>query len=293
MPGIPTAEVTVTTDLVRALLQRQHPDLAHLPLSLVASGFDNFMFRLGEEYCVRLPRRQIAAQLLTNEQRWLPVLAPQLPIPVSSPLRVGKPGLDYPWHWSVLPWFEGECADISPPGKAAAETFCEFLLQLHQPAPSDAPTNPVRGGHLAGRIESFDARVAHLASTTNVITPVVQALWHQGLSASVTDHRCWLHGDLHAQNILIERGQIAAVIDWGDITAGDVATDLQSIWALFDQPADREHILKVYAPDQATLERAKAWAILMAVVMIDTGRNGSPRHEKQGRQQLQRVLQDS
>lgn len=293
MSGIPLAEASVTTDLVRALLKQQHPDLAHLSVSELASGFDNFMFRLGERYSVRMPRRKIAAQLLTNEQRWLPLLAPQLSIPVPSPVRFGEPGLGYPWHWSVLPWFDGECADVDPPATTAATSFSQFLLQLHQPAPPDAPLNPVRGGPLAGRIESFDERIARLSSTTDLITPDVQKLWNKGLNAAVTTQHSWLHGDLHAQNILINQGEISAVIDWGDLTGGDVATDLQSIWALFERPEDREFILDEYAPDQATLERAKAWAILMAVVMVDTGLTSSPRHEKQGRQQLARLLQDS
>ncbi|XOV82209.1 MAG: aminoglycoside phosphotransferase family protein [bacterium] len=292
MPGIPIAQIDVTAERVSALLRAQHPDLGDLPLSPLASGFDNVMFRLGERYVVRMPRRAVGAQLLVNEQRWLPVLAPHLPVAISAPLLLGQPGPDYPWHWSVLPWFEGSCADVNPPGTKAALTFAQFLLQLHQPAPLDAPFNPVRGGPLTGRLASFEERFARVSANTDTPSADVQRLWQRGLAAPVSAHRTWLHGDLHAQNVLIQQGRISAIIDWGDITAGDVATDLQSIWALFPKRRDREKVLSAYAPEQSVLDRAMAWAVLMAVVMIDTGMHGSRRHEKQGRLQLARLLAD-
>ena len=89
--NMPAAEVDIDEGLVRRLLEDQHPDLAHLPLTMVANGWDNVIFRLGHEMTVRLPRRQLAADLVVNEQRWLPELAPRLPIPIPSPLRIGLP----------------------------------------------------------------------------------------------------------------------------------------------------------------------------------------------------------
>ena len=92
LTGSPPAEVEIDGDLVRNLLRDQHPDLAHLPLQLIDVGWDNAMFRLGKQFLVRLPRRQLAASLIENEQRWLPVIAARLPIPVPAPVRVGQPG---------------------------------------------------------------------------------------------------------------------------------------------------------------------------------------------------------
>ncbi|MEM8769936.1 MAG: phosphotransferase, partial [Pseudomonadota bacterium] len=89
--GKPEAELEVTEALARRLLEAQHPDLAELPLSVLDSGWDNVMFRIGEELTLRIPRREVAAQLLINEQTWLPKLAPSLPLPVSAPVRTGEP----------------------------------------------------------------------------------------------------------------------------------------------------------------------------------------------------------
>ena len=99
--AIPAAEVEVDEGIVLRLLQEQHPDLAHLPITYFKNGWDNFLFRLGEELTVRIPRRQLGADLIHNEQKFLPIIAPRLPLPVTVPIRTGVPDCGYPWHWSI------------------------------------------------------------------------------------------------------------------------------------------------------------------------------------------------
>src|SRR5581483_118260 len=91
------------------------PDLAHLPVEVLANGWDNVMCRVGDEFLARLPRRALAVRILVHEQRWLPVLAPRLPLPVPAPARVGRPGLGYPWPWSIVPFLPGQVAARTPP----------------------------------------------------------------------------------------------------------------------------------------------------------------------------------
>jgi aminoglycoside phosphotransferase (APT) family kinase protein len=119
---MPAAEVSVSPGLVRRLLAAQQPDLARLPIEVMANGWDNLMCRLGGELAVRLPRRAVAAELVVHEQRWLPVLAPRLPLPVPVPVRIGRPALGYPWPWSVVPFLPGRIVALDPPadpGEAA------------------------------------------------------------------------------------------------------------------------------------------------------------------------------
>ena len=158
---MPEAEVDVDETLVRRLLEAQHPDLADRALVPLPSGWDNFIFRLGDELTVRLPRRQMSADLVDHEQRWLPLLAPRLPIPIPVPVRVGKPGLGYPWSWSVVPWLAGEIAARVPPADpfVTAEQLGAFLHALHEPAPEDAPVNPYRGGPLTDRAPAVLDRI--------------------------------------------------------------------------------------------------------------------------------------
>ena len=104
---MPAADVEVTTELVRRLLAGQHQDLAGRPVEFLANGWDNAMFRLGDDLLVRLPRREAAAQILLNEQRWLPVLAPRIQLPIPYPERTGLPAHGYPFSWSVVPYLPG------------------------------------------------------------------------------------------------------------------------------------------------------------------------------------------
>jgi aminoglycoside phosphotransferase (APT) family kinase protein len=288
--GRPDAELDIDEALIRRLISAQHPDLGHLPLRHLDSGWDNVIYRLGETLTVRIPRRQIAAQLVVNEQTWLPILAGRLPIAVPAPVRIGLPDDDYPWHWSILPWYEGECADLAPPGSSEADRFADFLAALHQPAPPEAPDNPVRGVPLRVRESNTRERMTRLEQNTELLNPRLVEIWETALAAPDSDRPCWLHGDLHAQNVLVNgTGTISAIIDWGDITAGDVATDLAGIWALFDDAADRYRILERYAPDDATLARAKGWAVMFGIVLADSGLINSPRHAVAGSKLLERI----
>ena len=299
----PAAEVEVDPNLVATLLRAQHPDLAALPLRPAASGWDNALFRLGDELCVRLPRRALGARLLTHEQDWLPRLAGELPLPVPAPVRVGHPGEGYPWSWSIVPWFEGVTADRGPFDSAAVPTWASFLSTLHGlpvPRSSDVPAVPAnvfRGVPLATRRVPVEERLQRLAKATQCITPSVGEAWEEALRSPVPAAPRWLHGDLHPRNVLSQDGRPCAVLDWGDLTVGDVATDLASVWMLFARREDRVRALALYGADQATVQRARGWAILFAAVLLDTGRPdgdspGDPDQARTGERIFARIGQD-
>jgi len=292
--GKPDAEVDIDAGLVGRLLAEQHPHLATLTLSPLDSGWDNVIFRLGDDYTVRIPRREIAAQLVVNEQTWLPTLAERLPIPVPTPIAIGEPTDYYPWHWSILPCFEGESADRTPPASSQADVFAEFLVALHQPAPENAPHNPVRGVPIRAREANTLERLDRVREKTDLITEEIERLWNAALTAPDASETRWLHGDLHAQNVLVGADRaFSAIIDWGDITAGDVATDLAGTWALFESASDRQRILNRYAPDDATLVRSRGWAAMFGIVLLDSGLINSPRHAAAGTRILMRLQEES
>ncbi len=292
--GRPRAQRVVDETLVRRLLKDQHPHLANRPLEHLDSGWDNVIYRLGEHHTVRLPRREAAAALLENEQLWLPRIADGLPLPVPVPVATGRPTAYYPWPWSVLPWFEGRSADLSPPRAEEADRFADFLIALHRPAPSDAPANPVRGVPLKAREANTRERMKRLNSNGDALPPALESIWESALVAPEARETCWLHGDLHAQNVLVnDSGNLAAIIDWGDITGGDPATDLAGIWAVFPTDCARQQILESYRPDAALLQRAMGWAFVFGVVLTDSGSINSPRHAAAGRRILERLEADS
>jgi aminoglycoside phosphotransferase (APT) family kinase protein len=263
----PDAEVEIDAALVRALLSEQHPDLAALPVEEVASGWDNVIYRLGEHLTVRLPRRGASAILQLNEQRWLPQLAPRLPLRVPVPLRIGAPSLalGYPWSFSIGPWLPGDAFEHAPPRDpvAAARSLARFTTALHQPAALDAPSNPYRGIPLAGRADLLHAHLERLGSAVDrgAVLAAFEALVR---TPAWTGPPLWLHGDLHPLNLLVDQGELSAVIDFGDLCAGDPASDLQAAWMLFDVDA-RALFRDATRADADTWRRARGWALALAV----------------------------
>ncbi len=292
MSGTPVAEIEVDAALVRGLLAAQHPDLAALPISVMDAGWDNVMFRLGDAFTVRMPRRRVAAALIINEQEWLPRLVGTLPLAVPAPVRIGAPSGSFPWRWSILPWLEGRPASDAPPDAREAPVLAAFLKSLHQLAPDDAPANPFRGCPLADRAEDVAARLAQLTQIIPEIMPQIEATWADALMVPVATENRMLHGDLHARNVLVRDGALSAVIDWGDVTSGDVATDLASIWALFEGRHARLAALQAYGATEAEAMRARGWAINFGTILLSTGLVDDPRHAAMGRDTLRRVADD-
>lgn len=264
--GMPAADIQIDEALVAALLKAQHPDLAG-PLRLVANGWDNVIYRLGDDLSVRLPRRQVAVELLRNEQRWLPLIAGGLSVRVPVPVRLGAPSEPFPWPWSVNAWFAGRPATDLPVGRrgAFAVGLAGFMADLHRPAPRDAPRSPVRGVALRERAAAVEDRFDR-----GLVPDVdrLRVLWRDLVETPEWDAPpVWVHGDPHPANLLVDHaGRLGAVIDFGDINAGDPATDLAAGWMVFNAEA-REvfhaELLLRRAVDPATWARARGWALNM------------------------------
>lgn len=259
---LPPSPALIDKTLVRNLLAEQHPDLVELPIVHVKTGYENEIFRLGDEFTVRLPRRSFAAIGTRAEHRWLPTLAPNLPLPVPVPLRIGEPGAGYPWPWTIHAWLPGVVAfdaDLAHPDEAA-QVIGRFLAALHTRAPQDAPINPLRGIPLSQRDDEVRARVAKLADLIDA--PGILGCWRELVAAPPwTGPPVWLHGDLHPGNVLVEHGRISAVIDFGDLTSGDPADDLAVAWMLL--PPHARAVLREAAGtvDDDTWIRARGWAL--------------------------------
>lgn len=287
---MPAAEFPVSVELVRGLLDEQHPDLADLPIEVLANGWDNLVCRLGEEFLVRLPRRAVAAELVAHEQRWLPELAGRLPLPVPAPVRVGQPTARYPWSWSVVPFFPGRTAADRDRGdlRSAPAALGGFLDALHVPAPAAAPVNAFRGIPLAGRAEGVMNGLAHVGAAERA---AALRIWETAAAATAWHGPpLWLHADLHPANILVDRGRISAVIDFGDMTSGDPATDLSLAWTLFTAQ-DRAAFRQAYGrADDATWQRARGWALALSLVFL-TNSADNPLMHRIGERAFREVLE--
>ncbi|MFE7173903.1 aminoglycoside phosphotransferase family protein [Streptomyces sp. NPDC057616] len=273
-------EIEITAELIRDLLRDQHPDLADQPLKLGALGWDNQLWRLGDDLAVRLPwATESADELLRKEHAWLPGLAPHLPLPVPVPQRLGEPSERFPRPWIITTWVPGEPADRAPVTRAeeTADSLAAFLTALHRPAPDGVPAGRGRGVPLADLADGFAEGLAKAVELELIPDPdAVRAVWDDAVAAPAwTGPALWLHGDLHPANVLTSNGTLCGVIDFGDMCAGDPACDLAAPWTLLPD-GFTDHFHDAYLPgvDPATRRRARGWAAMRALGGILIGHAG-------------------
>ena len=254
-------EVETDAALVRALLASQHPQWADLPIARVPSaGTDNAIYRLGNDLAVRLPRIDWAVGNVAKEQRWLPVLAPHLPLAVPLPIATGAPEEAFPYPWGVVQWLPGDMAklDLLDDPIDAARQLATFVRALRAVDAADGPTHgrglPVRLGDRVLR-----ANVADLQG--EVDGAAVLAAWERVLSVPDYDGPpVWFHGDLSYLNVLVREGRVTGVIDWGTCGVGDPAIDTMIAWSLFGAEA-RAAYRDALGCDDAAWERGKGWVL--------------------------------
>lgn len=289
----PPREVVISEVIVRRLLAQQRPDLADLEIVLVGKGWDNMTALVGDQVAIRLPRREVAVDLILREQRWLPVLETRLPVAIPVPLWCGEPTDFYPYRWSIVPWFEGEAAARMPLHPAEAPTVAAALRALHVPAPSDAPDNPHRNRPLETYAEQTRERFVAVKSRRIVLgvdVEAVEAMWNEALSTVIDCEPTWVHGDLHPKNVVTLDGKLVAIIDWGDLSAGDRAVDLSAVWSLFDPEAHDSFWQSYGDATEETRIRARAWAIHFALVWIVDAADADPLFSEMGRRTLARLV---
>ncbi len=147
------------------------------------------------------------------------------------------------------------------------------LSDLH-PGPR-LPKNPFRGVPLRERTLEVEERLERLRDPTDAIVSEVLEAWRLGLAARPARRRRCIHGDLHPGNVITSYGGLAGVIDWGDLTAGDAATDLAAAWMLFDDPAGRAACLEAYGASKAQMARAMGWAVFFGSALLDRAAAGA------------------
>ncbi len=266
-----TQRPIIDVALVRQLIDGQFPQWAELKVRpVILSGWDNRTFRLGDDLLVRLPSGPEYADQVLKEHRWLPELAPCLPLKIPEPLAIGVPAFGYQHCWSVYRWIDGENAsfkNIIDPNAFAAH-LANFLLALHRIDASGGPSPGLhsffRGGSLAVYDTQFRQALANLGGKIDAKAAI--RLWESGLASTWSRNSVWVHGDISLGNLLVQKGQLAAVIDFGQLTTGDPACDLVMAWTFFSGES-RGIFQSKLALDADTWNRSRAWAFWKAAIV--------------------------
>jgi aminoglycoside phosphotransferase (APT) family kinase protein len=285
-------EVETDASLVRRLLAGQFPRWASLPIQpVVSSGTDNAIYRLGDDLAVRLPRIHWAVGQVELEHRWLPKLAPLLPVAIPVPLGKGEPAEGYPWHWSVYGWLNGEnpvVDRLGDPSVLAAE-LAQFVAALQRIDPTGGPPAG-RGVPLVER--DAPTRTAIDALQGMIDTAAATAAWDEALRApGWPGSPVWLHGDLMPGNLLLVDGRLSAVIDFGCLGVGDPACDLIAAWNLL--PAEvRDVFHAALAVDDASWARGRGWALSIALIQLPYYQSTNPVLAASARHTIDAILAD-
>lgn len=275
MADLQLSDLEIDEAFVRAMLRERHPDLAGLELREVDGGWDNKMWRLGDDLAVRIPRTPRGPELLDQEYRWMPDIAGRLPLSVSAPVRLGAPTARFPATWLVTTWVAGTPLDLEPVerGAHAAEALAKFLAALHEEAPDDAPVNPHRSMPLPGHAADVERGIEAWSTEENA--DAMRELWADALAADPWEQPpVWIHGDLHPANAVAADGTLAGVIDFGELCAGDPATDLSAAWILLPEGAAKLCLDAYPDTDEAMVRRARGWALIKAFGLLHVGHAG-------------------
>lgn len=264
-------EVVVDAGVVARLVAAQLPQWAHLPVVHASSaGTDNAMFRLGDDLVVRLPRIARAVQSVEREQRWLPLIGPALPVETPVPLAQGVPGEGYPFPWSVYTWLRG-----APP--TASDLTERFVLDLAECLAAlralDVPDGPVnhRGLTFDARDEVTRESIAAMRGMPDepgIDTDAVTAVWDAAFDLpTCAPPGTWVHDDVAPGNLLVRDGRLTGLIDFGGVSRGDPAVDLQVAWNLLPRPL-RPVLREALDVDDATWLRSRAWSLSQACLQL-------------------------
>jgi len=287
--------VVIDVELVRRLIEEQFPEYATMRLEGVQpGGWDNRTFRLGQELSVRLPSAERYVAQVEKEHRWLPRLAPHLPLPIPAPLAMGAPAEGYPWPWSIYRWLEGQPATtgLIADLPAFARSLASFLAALHR---IDATNGPIAGSHnfhRGGRLAIYDSetRSALSALSGRIDAETAAEVWAAALSSEWRRPPLWVHGDVASGNLLVKDGGLYAVIDFGSSAVGDPACDLVIAWTEFSG-ASRAVFRAELPLDDDTWRRARGWALWKALITV-AGADGDQLSIEKARKTVAEVIAD-
>lgn len=283
--------------MLRRMLAAAQPALVDEPLLAVPSaGTDNALFRIGDALVARLPRAPWATEQPAREHRWLPVLAPALPIAIPEPVALCEPVDAWPCQWALHRWLPGANGLEAQLADAVSEArrLGDFLRVLRT---VDATGGPAAGGGNNGRgaaLATRDARVrsAIVDADSEIDGAAALAAWEADSGrAPWVDAPVWVHGDVHAGNLLVQDGVISAVIDFGTLGVGDPAVDLLPAWNLFEGEA-RDAFRAAVGLDDDAWARGRAWALSVALIALPYYLETNPVIVEQSRHVIGAVLAD-
>src|SRR5690242_15024602 len=270
MPAMWNPDVVVDEELARALIGDRVPTLRDAPLRLLGEGWDSTVWRAGDQWVFRFPRREMVVPGFLREVEVLPRLAPELPLPVPVAEVRGEPDERFRWPWAGFRILPGrELVEVAADAEACVRYgrgLGRFLRALHDIDPAAVtaggellPIDAVRRADMPFRVERTEEQLGRIAGLRLWRPPAgFAAVMEEARGLPDPDELVVCHGDLHLRHLLVsDAGELAGVIDWIDVCRGDACLDLLLYWGYLAE-AGRQAFVAAYGPvDEVRLLRAR------------------------------------
>ncbi len=267
-----------------------YPQFKDLKISEVnPQGHDHISYRLGHIYVLRFPSSIEYAQQVIKEVEILPKINTKLSIEIPRPLLLFKPNDLFPYHFSIMKWVDGEVySKDNIDSFDLVDQLSKVLVELRQ-CPSFekwlcGPHNFYRGAHIA--VYEDETRTALVNIENEVDRQLLENRINIAIKTEWKDKPVFIHGDISANNIIIENNKLVGLIDFGSCGIGDPACDYAIAWTNFNYN-ERKHFKNLINIDEDTWLRASVWALWKALIQINL-----PAFKEISEFTIQQILED-
>lgn len=265
---------------IRAMIAAAFPDLPVHTCRFLAAGWDSAVWEVNGDLVFRFPKRAEVAEWLRTEIALLPHLAPTLPVPIPQFDYIAEPSPAFPYPFVGYRTLPGVPLAAAPPGIVRptwlAAQVGAFLAALHRFSVARAAAC----GVTMHTPEQWRDRIAALRTDIRPLFPRMNPAMRrhtETLFAGYLDDPAHLritpvllHQDLGGDHLLLDErtGDLAGVIDWGDVNSGDPAQDFCGLPAAWLPP-----LLTTYggAPDATFAARVAFYRALGPYHMLRYG----------------------
>ncbi|HEY6599782.1 MAG TPA: aminoglycoside phosphotransferase family protein, partial [Pseudomonadales bacterium] len=248
------------------------PELAVGDVVPLGEGWDFTTFLVDDEWVFRFPKRRQCARQLAREHRLLETLAGPLAsesIAIPRHRYYVREPVDFALAYVGYPFLRSDALiDCPQDGIDRIEIgrqLGDFLRRLHAAAPTPAP----RIYHDTFPSDLVDFR-RELAQAKAVLPESIATACTRLLADTPRPDLApprFVHGDLGAEHILVDRGRnrITAIIDWGDAGWGNPIGDLVGLWAWGGDAAVTAAVPNARALSPSDWSRMRVWGVAYAI----------------------------
>ena len=261
-------QVNINTKIVEELIKEQFPQYKNLPIyEYNSTGTVNYIYRLGNNFYIRLPNLKVFENSILNECKILGYLSNKISINIPRVIGLGKPNNLYPFHWAIHNWINGDIFDndLIDNFTNIISELVNFINELHS---LDLIENIPKAGRKP-LVELHSQTIEALNSSKEEVDfKKAIKIWKFLVNTPLWENKpVWIHADLLKPNILIKKNKIMGIIDFGSAGVGDPAFDVIPAWAVFTKKNREIFRNKINVCDKIW-NRACAYALHQAALII-------------------------